>query len=151
MENKTYLESPSLQDIKQAARNIASKAIKSPLVKLNQRLRDGNEKDIKVRLKYFIRSKDDIHSIRFEIIIHWPKVELYHICTEIKGPEIYLKLENLQPIGSFKVRPAVNAISCIDDQERLRKSGVCTASAGNFAQGLQFYHLQIILVYWYSV
>lgn len=63
MENKTYLESPSLQDIKQAARNIASKAIKSPLVKLNQRLRDGNEKDIKVRLKYFIPSNDDIHSI----------------------------------------------------------------------------------------
>ena len=55
MENQNYLESPSLQDIKQAARNIASKAIKSPLVKLNQRSRDGNGKDIKVRRKYFIR------------------------------------------------------------------------------------------------
>ena len=54
-----------------------------------------------------------------------------------KLPEIYLKLENLQPIGSFKVRPAANAIACVKDKDRLRESGVCTASAGNFAQGKQ--------------
>ena len=36
-EDTKCLESPSLQDIKDAARNIASKAIKTPLVKLNQR------------------------------------------------------------------------------------------------------------------
>lgn len=53
----------------------------------------------------------------------------------LQAPEIYLKLENLQPIGSFKVRPAVNSLACIEDKDRLRKSGVCTASAGNFAQG----------------
>lgn len=48
--------------------------------------------------------------------------------------EIYLKLENLQPIGSFKIRGAANAIA------RLRKEelelGVVTASAGNMAQGV---------------
>jgi threonine dehydratase len=49
---------------------------------------------------------------------------------------IYLKLESLQPISSFKVRPAANAIACIKDKNSLRRSGVCTASAGNFAQGL---------------
>ena len=54
-------------------------------------------------------------------------------------PQIYLKLENLQPIGSFKVRPAANAIACIEDKDRLRKAGVCTASAGNFAQGKSSY------------
>ena len=54
--NPNYLESPSLQDIKQAARNIASKAIKSPLVRLNQRSRNGNGKGIKVRRIYCIRS-----------------------------------------------------------------------------------------------
>ena len=53
-------------------------------------------------------------------------------------PQIYLKLENLQPIGSFKVRPAANAIACIEDKDRLRKAGVCTASAGNFAQGKSY-------------
>merc|ERR1712013_144364 len=50
--------------------------------------------------------------------------------------EIWLKLENLQPTGAFKVRPASNAIACISDKTRLTTAGVCTASAGNFAQGL---------------
>ncbi len=49
-------------------------------------------------------------------------------------PEIYLKLENLQPIGSFKLRGAGNAIE-IAGMERLRH-GVFTASAGNMAQGV---------------
>src|SRR5215475_13307303 len=48
--------------------------------------------------------------------------------------EIYLKLENLQPIGSFKIRGAANAIAHIPlDQVR---RGVFTASAGNMAQGV---------------
>jgi threonine dehydratase len=48
--------------------------------------------------------------------------------------EIYLKLENLQPIGSFKIRGAANAIAHMSDDD-LRK-GVVTASAGNMAQGV---------------
>ena len=44
-----YLESPSLQDIKDAAQNIASKAIKTPLVRLNQRPQVGYQKDTNVR------------------------------------------------------------------------------------------------------
>jgi len=48
--------------------------------------------------------------------------------------EIYLKLENLQPIGSFKIRGAANAIAHLS-QEKLDQ-GVCTASAGNMAQGV---------------
>ena len=51
------------------------------------------------------------------------------------GPvEIYLKLENLQPIGAFKIRGAANALA-LADQDAL-KSGVWTASAGNMAQGV---------------
>ena len=54
---------------------------------------------------------------------------------EIDGPaRIYLKLENLQPIGSFKLRGAGNALA-LADPSQLRK-GVYTASAGNMAQGL---------------
>src|SRR5678815_4876125 len=48
--------------------------------------------------------------------------------------EIYLKLENLQPIGSFKIRGAANAISRMSAEQL--KQGVVTASAGNMAQGV---------------
>lgn len=48
--------------------------------------------------------------------------------------EIYLKLENLQPIGSFKIRGAANAIARLSKVQLER--GVVTASAGNMAQGV---------------
>src|SRR5262249_34649830 len=50
--------------------------------------------------------------------------------------EIYLKLENLQPIGSFKIRGAGNVMARTPP-ERLSR-GVLTASAGNMAQGVAF-------------
>jgi threonine dehydratase len=53
----------------------------------------------------------------------------------VDGPaEIYLKLENLQPIGSFKLRGAANAMAQASDAQLAR--GVFTASAGNMAQGV---------------
>jgi threonine dehydratase len=55
--------------------------------------------------------------------------------------EIYLKLENLQPIGSFKIRGAGNAIAQASP-ERLAK-GVYTASAGNMAQGVGWWARQL--------
>jgi threonine dehydratase len=51
--------------------------------------------------------------------------------------EIFLKLENLQPIGSFKLRGAGNAMQ-LQKKEQLQK-GVWTASAGNWAQGVAWY------------
>ncbi|WP_419161093.1 threonine ammonia-lyase [Candidatus Palauibacter sp.] len=51
-----------------------------------------------------------------------------------EGPEIWLKLENLQPIGSFKIRGSANAIGLIPPEELA--AGVWTASAGNMAQGV---------------
>jgi threonine dehydratase len=48
--------------------------------------------------------------------------------------EIYLKLENLQPIGSFKIRGAANAIAHMSADDL--RNGVVTASAGNMAQGV---------------
>ena len=51
------------------------------------------------------------------------------------GPaEIWLKLETLQPIGSFKIRGAANAIATIPEADLAQ--GVVTASAGNMAQGV---------------
>ncbi|TMJ95512.1 MAG: pyridoxal-phosphate dependent enzyme [Actinobacteria bacterium] len=53
----------------------------------------------------------------------------------VDGPaEIHLKLENLQPIGSFKLRGAANAVALASEQELA--GGVWTASAGNMAQGV---------------
>jgi threonine dehydratase len=48
--------------------------------------------------------------------------------------EIWLKLENLQPIGSFKIRGAVNAVR--QAPAAATAKGVVTASAGNMAQGV---------------
>ncbi|HXV02470.1 MAG TPA: pyridoxal-phosphate dependent enzyme, partial [Gaiellaceae bacterium] len=48
--------------------------------------------------------------------------------------EIYLKLENIQPIGSFKLRGAYNAARRADPAEVAR--GLSTASAGNMGQGV---------------
>ena len=48
--------------------------------------------------------------------------------------EIWLKLENLQPIASFKIRGAANAVRSADPAEL--EHGLVTASAGNMAQGV---------------
>jgi threonine dehydratase len=50
------------------------------------------------------------------------------------GPTVLLKAENLQRTGAFKLRGAVNRMSTLTPQERLR--GVVAASAGNHAQGV---------------
>jgi len=62
------------------------------------------------------------------------RTPLVRLNVENAPAEIYLKLENLQPIGSFKVRGAGNAM-LLAGKERL-KEGVYTASAGNMAQGV---------------
>ncbi|MHA1770447.1 MAG: threonine ammonia-lyase [Candidatus Thorarchaeota archaeon] len=56
--------------------------------------------------------------------------------SKMTGGEIYLKLENLQKTGSFKVRGAAYAMSQLDDDEK--KAGVIAASAGNHAQGVAY-------------
>lgn len=48
--------------------------------------------------------------------------------------DIRLKAENLQPLGSFKIRAGANALAMLRDADTSK--GVATASAGNFAQGL---------------
>ena len=62
--------------------------------------------------------------------VRTPLVRLY-----IDAPaELYLKLETLQPIGSFKIRGALNAMRALPPATLA--DGVYTASAGNMAQGL---------------
>jgi len=52
------------------------------------------------------------------------------------GHPLYLKPENLQPIGAFKLRGAYNKIASLTDEERAR--GVITYSSGNHAQGVAY-------------
>jgi threonine dehydratase len=63
--------------------------------------------------------------------IRTPLVRLY---VEDAPAQIYLKLENLQPINSFKIRGAINAVMLAPASERAK--GLVTASAGNMAQGV---------------
>lgn len=56
--------------------------------------------------------------------------------SSIAGAEIYLKNENLQNTGAFKIRGAFNKISTLTDAEKA--NGVIAASAGNHAQGVAF-------------
>jgi threonine dehydratase len=79
-------------------------------------------------------SLDEIRSAQMRvsgIAVRTPIVR-YH--GDVSSGEIYLKLENLQPIGSFKLRGAANAMAGLSDSELA--AGVYTASAGNMAQGV---------------
>ena len=62
------------------------------------------------------------------------RTPLVRLPVEEAPCEIWLKLENLQPIGSFKIRGATNAIRQARTEELA--AGVVTASAGNMAQGV---------------
>jgi threonine dehydratase len=64
------------------------------------------------------------------------RTPLVRLGTDEGAPEVWLKLENLQPIGSFKIRGAANAMTQADP-DRL-DAGVYTASAGNMAQGVAY-------------
>ncbi|MCL6516572.1 threonine ammonia-lyase [Alicyclobacillus sp.] len=59
-----------------------------------------------------------------------------HTFSALSGHRVFLKLENLQKTGSFKLRGAYNKIAQLSDEERSR--GVIAASAGNHAQGVAF-------------
>ncbi|HYI32896.1 MAG TPA: threonine ammonia-lyase [Glaciibacter sp.] len=56
--------------------------------------------------------------------------------AEVLGSPVYLKCENLQRTGSYKIRGAYNRLSKLSDEEKAR--GVVAASAGNHAQGVAF-------------
>ena len=62
------------------------------------------------------------------------RTPLVRLRVEDAPAEIYLKLENLQPISSFKIRGAINAVLLAAPGDRAK--GLVTASAGNMAQGV---------------
>ncbi|WP_434333070.1 threonine ammonia-lyase [Mycoplasma capricolum] len=83
-------------------------------------------------------SVDEIKQIHQEIskIIHYTPLHYADKLSALTGNNIYLKLENLQKTGSFKLRGATNKINKLTNEEK--KHGIIAASAGNHAQGVAF-------------
>ncbi|UOE74909.1 threonine ammonia-lyase [Parageobacillus thermoglucosidasius] len=69
-------------------------------------------------------------------VVHQTPLEYSQTFTNLSGNEVYMKLENLQKTGSFKVRGSFNKIMTLSEAER--KRGVIAASAGNHAQGVAY-------------
>jgi threonine dehydratase len=82
-------------------------------------------------------SLDDIRAARERIKSHVLRTPLVVLNADHIPGQIHLKLENLQPIGSFKLRGAGNAMA-LAGPEALAK-GAYTASAGNMAQGVAWH------------
>jgi len=72
----------------------------------------------------------------YDLVVRTPliRLELPEAPGHQPSTEIFLKLETLQPIGSFKIRGAHNAVRQVRDAER--RDGVWTVSAGNAGQGV---------------
>jgi len=85
------------------------------------------QNDYDLSLQAFTDAAERIESLAI-------RTPLLRLQVESSHP-IYLKLENLQPIGSFKIRCAANALL---SRQRAVQGIVSTASAGNFAQGLAY-------------
>ena len=71
---------------------------------------------------------------RLEKLVHKTPLERNHTFSTISEREVYLKLENLQRTGSFKVRGASNCIMTLSEEQKAK--GIIAASAGNHAQGV---------------
>jgi threonine dehydratase len=70
-----------------------------------------------------------------DITVRTPLLEA-HLGDSGDARRLFLKLENLQPIGAFKLRGAYNKIASLSDKERCR--GVIAYSSGNHAQGVAY-------------
>ena len=83
-----------------------------------------------------IEAVRDAAAHMYEAAIRTPLVRLDLPFAPPDTPDIYLKLESLQPIGSFKLRGAWNAVRRLSPS--VMRDGVWTVSAGNAAQGVAF-------------
>ena len=83
------------------------------------------------KLEDFVKAKEKLSKVLLEThLIHSP------IFSKESGNEVYIKPENLQKTGSFKIRGAYNKISNLTEEEK--KRGVIASSAGNHAQGVAY-------------
>ena len=80
----------------------------------------------------------DVYSARKRVQVwaHRTPMELSRPLSQMCGGEVWLKLENYQVTGSFKIRGATNKLLSLSEEERRR--GVVTSSSGNHAQGVAY-------------
>jgi threonine dehydratase len=80
----------------------------------------------------------DVHEARRRISPHLRPTPLFQYAglSELVGAEVFVKHENHQPVGAFKVRGGVNLVSQLSEEERER--GVIAASTGNHGQSIAF-------------
>lgn len=78
----------------------------------------------------------DIEQARERIAGTILRTPLVKLDLGVDGPDIRLKLENLQPTNAYKIRGAANAVAALSDGQRAR--GVWTISAGNAGQGVAY-------------
>lgn len=71
---------------------------------------------------------------RLRTVVHRTPLQHSNTFSAMTGTDLYMKLENLQKTGAFKLRGAYNKLALLSEAER--KNGVITASAGNHAQGV---------------
>ena len=81
-------------------------------------------------------SIEDIEEARERIRDRVLRTPLVRLDFGSGRPEIWLKLENLQPTNAYKIRGASNAVARLSDEERAK--GVWTISAGNAGQGVAY-------------
>jgi threonine dehydratase len=81
-------------------------------------------------------SLSEIREARERIVGTILRTPLVRLELGPRGPDIRLKLENLQPINAYKLRGAANAVAMLSETER--KRGVWTISAGNAGQGVAY-------------
>ena len=92
---------------------------------------------------------DDVVAARNFISTYLPKTPLVGITgiSEELGCEYFAKLENLQPVGAFKVRGGVNLVGTADTKDRER--GLVSASTGNHGQSIAFagriFHTRVVI------
>ena len=86
----------------------------------------------------FVPAFQDVVAAREFIAPYLPKTPLIRVdaISELLDCEYYAKLDNLQPVGAFKVRGGVNIVGTASDEERRR--GMVAASTGNHGQSLAF-------------
>lgn len=73
---------------------------------------------------------------RLQGVIKETKLIFSHIFSNESGNQVYIKPENLQTTGSFKIRGAYNKISKLNNEGK--QKGLIAASAGNHAQGVAY-------------
>src|ERR671931_2195142 len=80
----------------------------------------------------------DVLDAKRRIAPYLPPTPLYSYAglAELVGGEVFVKHENYQPIGAFKVRGGINLISQLDSTER--SQGVISASTGNHGQSIAY-------------